>query len=293
MQAAAAQVVPKLFLADLLVRERRDASLAQLLLELADVLKEFRTIFREVSGVDPDIFWDIYRPCLAGFFPDGVALCGVPLATALEAAEAGFIGGTTIKPAPLLGAEVEPVSAERQLVGDEEEAESRLASVARGERDVQAAGRPTSRPALPPHGDAGVVAMASSKGPSAGQSTMILLIDSFLGVEHDASGSAFQDEMMGYMPEPHRRMVRDYRQKWTGTKPVRQYVSERRANGEGLVEAFDECVGAMRDFRKFHLATVTRYLPRTGTGTGASTWRTFLQGCLDRTQAASLHCPCK
>ena len=53
-----------------------------------------------------------------------------------------------------------------------------------------------------------------AKGPSAGQSTMIILFDRFLGISHynKQAGEAgpFQDEMCDYMPEQHRQLLRDF-----------------------------------------------------------------------------------
>lgn len=242
MQAAAAQVVPKVFLADILVRGRCNLQLANLLRELTNVLREFKVIFSCVAtGVDRDTFYDVYRPLLDGFSPDGVILSGI---NAVYAA----------KVAPALG--VEAVEA---------------ADVARS---------------IGP----GCAVRVRSKGPSAGQSTMIILFDLFLGVEHGALGSGFQEEMLMYMPEPHRRMIKDYREKWQDTPSVRQFVlsQNKLQGGAALAEAYDLSVGALRELRRFHLTTVSRYLTRTDTGTGSSTWRRLLQTTLEGTEAACL-----
>ena len=53
------------------------------------------------------------------------------------------------------------------------------------------------------------------KGPSAGQSTMFVLLDMFLGINHLAIASEFQTEMLIYMPRQHREMVKQFKKKLT------------------------------------------------------------------------------
>jgi indoleamine 2,3-dioxygenase len=53
--------------------------------------------------------------------------------------------------------------------------------------------------------------IAAPKGPSAGQSTMFVLIDSLLGVAHRPGAASFQDEMLQYMPPRHAQLARDFR----------------------------------------------------------------------------------
>ena len=55
------------------------------------------------------------------------------------------------------------------------------------------------------------------KGPSAGQSTMFVLLDMFLGISHLAIASEFQTEMLLYMPRQHREMVIQFKKKLTMT----------------------------------------------------------------------------
>ncbi|CAE8634329.1 unnamed protein product, partial [Polarella glacialis] len=234
MQAAAAKVVPKLFLADVLVRGSRDRQLAALLRELKDLLARFKEIFAQIHhGVDVSTFYDVYRPLLEGFFPAGILL-----------------QGESVVP------EGVPFLSQTE-----------------------------------PGADGGGALLNQSKGPSAGQST-ILLIDAFLGVSHCKPGADFQAEMLTYMPALHRQMVLDYRERWADVEGVPQFVRRRQAAGgeeaPALVEAFHGCVLALRDLRRFHLSTVSRYLTRTNTGTGASAWRKLLQAMLDNTEAV---CP--
>ena len=53
------------------------------------------------------------------------------------------------------------------------------------------------------------------KGPSAGQSTMFVLLDMFLGINHLAIASEFQTEMLIYMPRQHREMIKQFKKKLT------------------------------------------------------------------------------
>ena len=45
------------------------------------------------------------------------------------------------------------------------------------------------------------------KGPSAGQSTMFVLLDTLLGIDHGFIAKEFQEEMLSYMPRQHREMI--------------------------------------------------------------------------------------
>jgi len=219
MQAAAGEIVPKLFQADFLVTNYADVQLTSLLLELTDVLIKFRSIFAScIKNVDRDIFYDVYRPLLGGFYPDGLVLEGI----------------------------------DKQLA----DASNNMLI------DVQPEGANAVR--------------VKPKGPSAGQSAMVMLFDIFLGVDHAKAGSEFQKEMLGYMPEAHRRMVMDYKKKWDIVMPVRKYISLA-GRPRRLVNAYEGCVSALAEFRRFHFATVTRYLSRTSTGTGASSWSIMLK----------------
>ena len=99
--------MPKIFLADVLLRADRQDELASLLREVSAVLRSFKRIFAQIPkgrgeeqgevapGVEPDVFYDVHRPLwellgirkviqkrLDGFHPHGVpmeagALCGM------------------------------------------------------------------------------------------------------------------------------------------------------------------------------------------------------------------------
>ena len=51
------------------------------------------------------------------------------------------------------------------------------------------------------------------KGPSAGQSTMFVLLDNLLGIDHSIVAKEFQDEMLCYMPRQHREIILNFKEK--------------------------------------------------------------------------------
>lgn len=226
MQAAAREVVPKIFLADRLIVGERQEELALLLLEVADVLGSFKSLFAQIpKGVDPDVFYDIYRPLLNGFHP-------------------GLIMEVATAPDNVPGLKLESGGLMNQC-----------------------------------------------KGPSAGQSSVILMLDIFLSVSHVTAGKAFQEEMLMYMPAEHRQMLLDFSARWQAVGGIPEFVRKCQVMGQDvheLSQAYNECLAALTELRRFHLATVRRYLMRTAKGTGATTWRMLLQDMLDATQAALL-----
>jgi hypothetical protein len=125
-----------------------------LLQDLWDVIKQFRNIFERVRDlVSKEDFYNIYRPLLGGFYPEGLTLQGVEV---------------------------------------------------NGQQP----------------------AVLAAKGPSAGQSTMIILFDLMLGVSHHGSAKDFQEEMLTYMVTPHAQMVKDFRTRIASSGYVRTSVIE-------------------------------------------------------------------
>ena len=55
--------------------------------------------------------------------------------------------------------------------------------------------------------------VSSPKGPSAGQSTIFVLLDSFLGINHGDVAKEFQEEMILYMPRQHKKMILSFKEK--------------------------------------------------------------------------------
>jgi len=139
------------------------------------------------------------------------------------------------------------------------------------------------------------------KGPSAGQSTMFILIDGLLGVEHAVGAADFQTEMLSYMPPKHRAMVLAFRDEMLdgGRNSARARIERLDAaaedgdaaaveSGRALREGFTACTAALASLRRFHLGVATRYLTKTKTGTGSSTFRTLLKECIDGTERIAL-----
>lgn len=106
-----------------------------------------------------------------------------------------------------------------------------------------------------------------AKGPSAGQSTMIMMLDLALDIKHpnrkpEGAGS-FQEEMLTYMPGAHRLLVSHFRDGLKRCGSIREYVKNKGDGSPKLTAAFDEAVAAMEALRHFHLGVATKYLVRT------------------------------
>lgn len=106
-----------------------------------------------------------------------------------------------------------------------------------------------------------------AKGPSAGQSTMIMMLDLALDIKHpnrkpEGAGS-FQEEMLTYMPGAHRLLVSHFRDGLKRCGSIREYVKNKGDGSPKLTAAFDEAVAAMEALRQFHLGVATKYLIRT------------------------------
>ena len=55
--------------------------------------------------------------------------------------------------------------------------------------------------------------ISSPKGPSAGQSTIFVMLDKFLGINHGEVANEFQEEMINYMPRQHKHIVLRFKEK--------------------------------------------------------------------------------
>ena len=126
MQARAGPIICRLFLVDVAIELEDITSIVGILDDLTKVFQDFRSIFAEVANrVDPSGFYDIYRPLLGGFYPDGIVFEGVSAPDTTNASPEGHL-------------------------------------------------------------------VCHSKGPSAGQSTMIVLFDLALGITHRQESKEFQ-----------------------------------------------------------------------------------------------------
>ena len=128
--------------------------------------------------------------------------------------------------------------------------------------------------------------LPSADGPSAGQSTIFMLLDLALGVRAPSGGAtgglpAFQDAMLAHTPPAHRALVRDYAERWHACGPLAAACKRR-----VLSRARDGALGALERYRRAHLGVASSYLVRTETGTGGTDFRTMLQDGVARTAAA-------
>jgi len=231
MHAVAGPLIPSVFLAHHLIWETRHAELAQLLRHLAEVINNLRGIFSDVRRrLNKDDFYDLYRPMLGAFWPDGITLTGVGSGEGLH--------------------------------------------VKAREPDV-------------PCWQAATGMQVAAKGPSAGQSTMVLMFDILLGVSHKGVPRDFQDDMCSYMPAQHRQMVFDFRDHIKRTGSVAMLIRQE-GTTEEVKTAFNRCVTALHNLRSFHLGIATTYLTNTETGTGTSGFRSMLKEIVDDTKRAIL-----
>lgn len=267
---AGGDFVPRLALVPEMLSAGATDDLLTVIKDATRLLVDYRHIFENVRKVvDVDEFYDVYRPLLSGFSPRGARLCGVSAGARAyaeesieargEGEESGGQGGATVVGAAAMGA---AVAGAADGTGREE-----------GERDV----------------------VVRAKGPSAGQSTIIALLDMVLGVHHgeQVESGQFQKEMISvYMPPPHRALMLDTREalntavcRGQPVPTIRAYVD---LFAPSLRTPFNEAVDAMSALRRFHLDVAMRYLVRTKKGTGTSTFRSLLAETLDDTTNAKL-----
>ncbi|KAG6904800.1 hypothetical protein DXG01_007069 [Tephrocybe rancida] len=94
-------------------------------------------------------------------------------------------------------------------------------------------------------------------GPSAGQSSMIHVLDVFLGVDHHSSADrpSFMSRMQTYMPRNHRLFL-DHLS--SNKRPLRAFVM---ASADVLLcEVYNLAVVALKEFRDAHMIIATLYI---------------------------------
>ena len=220
-----------------------------MLVDLESLLREFSTIFSDVRElVDTDVFYNVYRPLLGGWYPGGIRLMGV----------------------------------------------------------------------APSEGDSSSSAhkIVKFKGPSAGQSTLIVMLDQLLGVNHFGTAGSFQKEMLGYMPGKHRQLLVDFGERVKKYGNLKGYAENCSASNQARIsgrnrsllfkfassdngssssssvkalpdairQAYKKCLKAFYALRAFHMGVTTEYLIRTDTGTGSSDFRVMLKDMMHNTK---------
>ena len=133
--------------------------------------------------------------------------------------------------------------------------------------------------------DVTVDIVSRHKGPSAGQTAILLLVDRIMGVTHGAETAAFQAEMRGYLPAPHAALLADVDERVCRWGSVGDAARDPDAP-EALRRAHGEALNALAAMRAFHLGMASRYLRRTNVGTGASDFRAMLGEALRSTRAS-------
>lgn len=96
-------------------------------------------------------------------------------------------------------------------------------------------------------------------GPSAGQSSLVHVLDIFLGVDHQASATpnrpSFMSRMQIYMPRNHRLFLNHLA---ANPRPLRAFVLG--SKDEEMIDAYNEAVTALKHFRDAHMIITTLYV---------------------------------
>lgn len=94
-------------------------------------------------------------------------------------------------------------------------------------------------------------------GPSAGQSALIHALDIFLGVDHRTTSGqpSFMSRMQLYMPRNHRLFLDHIK---ANPRPLRAFVMD--AHDAGLLEAYNNAVLALKEFRDAHMIIAALYI---------------------------------
>lgn len=95
-------------------------------------------------------------------------------------------------------------------------------------------------------------------GPSAGQSSMVHVLDIFLGVDHQPTSpgqAPFMDRMKIYMPRNHRLFLNHLK---ANPRPLRSFVTD--SKDAGLLSAYNHAVTSLKQFRDSHLIIATLYI---------------------------------
>lgn len=95
-------------------------------------------------------------------------------------------------------------------------------------------------------------------GPSAGQSSLIHVLDVFLGVDHQSKSSdkpSFMSRMLTYMPRNHRLFLKHLS---ASPRPLRDFVLS--SGDQELLDTYNKTVLALKEFRDAHMIIATLYI---------------------------------
>jgi indoleamine 2,3-dioxygenase len=113
----------------------------------------------------------------------------------------------------------------------------------------------------------------SYRGGSGAQSSVLPALDGALAIDHAATNLIEHlRDMRTYMPPEHRALVAAFE----AADGLREYVAD---SDSALVDAYNDAIDALHDFRKIHLSQVVQYIvAATGdaTGTGGTDFMQFL-----------------
>ena len=128
------------------------------------------------------------------------------------------------------------------------------------------------------------------QGPSAGQTAILLLIDSILGVSHGEQMRSFRLDMRSYLPFAHAALLADVETR-LGVGGLPATVARCAPDDpDGLCAAYQEAIKALAAMRAVHLGIASRYLRRTAVGTGATDFRSLLSEALKSTRESTAEC---
>lgn len=138
-------------------------------------------------------------------------------------------------------------------------------------------------------------------GPSNGQSSLVHVLDIFLGVDNHSSTAgqpSFATRMQRYMPRRHREFLNHLA---STSRPLRAFVLA--SGASALLEAYNAAVLSLKEFRDAHMVIATLYIINPARkalkalvsedvearvplkGTGGTDLVQFLKGTRDRTKA--------
>jgi indoleamine 2,3-dioxygenase len=122
----------------------------------------------------------------------------------------------------------------------------------------------------------------SFRGQTGAQSSIIPALVAALGLKHEQTGlTDHLDVMKHYMPKPHREFLAQMTH-----STIRDYIVEHQHNS-ALVEAYNQCLHKMTEFRSLHYHFATEYIFRkvsNPVGTGGTIFMDWLKQLIGETE---------